>query len=81
MFAQYLGYPESGIPQAMVFNRFAVMRHWYDQQQLAFDAFITADGLHLNDWGYACFARTLAEAMTDSITPGQAMAIAAPPRR
>jgi lysophospholipase L1-like esterase len=69
------------VERVPVFNRFAVMRHWHDQQQLAFDTFITPDGLHLNDWGYACFARTLAEAMSDSITRGQAMAIAAPPRR
>lgn len=64
-----------------VFRRFAVMRHWHDQQNMAFDAFVTPDGLHLNDWGYACFARTLSEAMADSITRGQAMAIAAPARR
>lgn len=71
----------SRIERVPVFRRFAVMRHWHDHQQLAFDAFITADGLHLNDWGYSCFARTLADAMGDAITRGQALATAASARR
>jgi hypothetical protein len=63
-----------------VFRRFDMMRYWHQEQGMSVESFITADGLHLNDWGYACFARTLSEAMADSITRGQAMAIATPLR-
>jgi lysophospholipase L1-like esterase len=64
-----------------VFRRFAMMRHWHEEQHIDVDNFITPDGLHMSDWGYACFARGLADAMVDSITRGQALATAAPPRR
>lgn len=63
-----------------VFRRFALMRHWREEQQIPVDSFITSDGLHMSDWGYACFARGLAEAMADAITRGQATASARPLR-
>jgi lysophospholipase L1-like esterase len=44
-----------------VFPRFEVMREWHEGQQMAFDSFVIADGLHMNDWGYACFAQLLGD--------------------
>jgi hypothetical protein len=35
-----------------VFRRYVAMRHWHEDQAIAIDRFITADGLHMNDWGY-----------------------------
>lgn len=46
-----------------VFDRFRVMRHWAEDLRYGFDVFVTADGLHMNDWGYACVAELLAEAI------------------
>src|SRR6202012_638228 len=48
-----------------IFPRFEVMREWHDQQDLPVDTFTIADGLHMNDWGYACFAQLLGD---DSIS-------------
>jgi len=48
-----------------LFNRFVAMRYWRETEQLPFDNFVTADGLHMNDWGYACVARLLAVAILD----------------
>jgi acyl-CoA thioesterase I len=43
-----------------LFQRFAVMRDWHEVQHLPFDVFVSPDGLHMNDWGYACWAKLLA---------------------
>jgi acyl-CoA thioesterase I len=48
-----------------LFNRFAVMRYWRETEQLPFEQFVTTDGLHMNDWGYACVAKLLADAILD----------------
>lgn len=64
-----------------VFRRFAMMRHWHEEQSIPVESFITADGLHMSDWGYACFARGLADSMVDAIAHGASLATAAPPRR
>jgi lysophospholipase L1-like esterase len=48
-----------------LFNRFGAMRYWRETEQLPFDHFVTADGLHMNDWGYACVARLLAVAILE----------------
>jgi lysophospholipase L1-like esterase len=50
-----------------IFPRFAVMREWHEQQALAFDRFSIADGLHMNDWGYACFAQLLGDDIIRSV--------------
>lgn len=50
-----------------VFRRFVAMRHWHEDQAIAFDRFISADGLHMNDWGYSCLARLLAENITATV--------------
>jgi len=39
-----------------VFHRFLVMRHWSQAQQIPFESFLSPDGLHMNDWSYACVA-------------------------
>ena len=58
--------------QVARFPRFAVMRDWHDKQKLSFDQFMTGDGLHLNDWGYACFAQLLGDMIIDSVSRSQA---------
>lgn len=51
-----------------LFSRFALMRNWYEVQHIPFDAFISPDGLHMNDWSYACVAKLLAAAITEAAT-------------
>jgi lysophospholipase L1-like esterase len=50
-----------------IFPRFEVMREWHDQQSLPVDSFVIADGLHMNDWGYACFAQLLGDDIISSV--------------
>jgi lysophospholipase L1-like esterase len=50
-----------------IFPRFEVMRDWHDRQSLPFDAFVIKDGLHMNDWGYACFAQLLGDDIIRSV--------------
>lgn len=52
-----------------LFQRFAVMRDWYENQHRSFDVFISRDGLHMNDWGYACWAKLLAAAIAEAGSP------------
>ena len=49
-----------------LFRRFAVMRDWYEIDHLPFDAFVSPDGLHMNDWSYACVAKLLAGAIAEA---------------
>jgi lysophospholipase L1-like esterase len=49
------------------FPRFEVMREWHDQRALPIDSFVIADGLHMNDWGYACFAQLLGDDIIKSV--------------
>jgi len=51
-----------------LFRRFDVMKHWSEVERIPFDAFVIADGLHLNDWGYACMAHSLGVAIADAVT-------------
>ena len=51
-----------------LFERFAIMRNWYEVQHLPFDAFAAPDQLHMNDWGYDCVAKLLADAITEAAT-------------
>lgn len=48
-----------------VFHRFAIMRHWRDAG-VSFDAFTSPDNLHMNDWGYACWAKLLSASIVDA---------------
>ena len=52
-----------------LFRRFAVMRNWFEVQHLPFDTFVSPDGLHMNDWGYACWAKLLAGAIAEAANP------------
>jgi lysophospholipase L1-like esterase len=63
-----------------VFHRFAVMRHWHKIQQMPFDTFLSPDGLHMNDWSYACVAKLLANAIEEAATRARAVAGAAAPK-
>jgi hypothetical protein len=51
-----------------VFHRFALMRHWHDIDGMPFEAFLSPDGLHMNDWSYNCFAKALADAIASAAT-------------
>jgi lysophospholipase L1-like esterase len=50
-----------------IFPRFQVMRDWHEKQALPIDSFVIADGLHMNDWGYACFAQLLGDDIINSV--------------
>ena len=50
-----------------IFPRFEVMREWHEGRAMAFDSFVIADGLHMNDWGYACFAQLLGDDIIKSV--------------
>jgi acyl-CoA thioesterase I len=49
-----------------LFRRFDVMRHWRDVDHLEFEAFVSPDGLHMNDWSYACMAKGLGNAIAEA---------------
>jgi acyl-CoA thioesterase I len=51
-----------------LFRRFALMRNWHEVQHIPFDAFVSSDELHMNDWSYACVAKLLAAAIADAAT-------------
>jgi lysophospholipase L1-like esterase len=50
-----------------IFPRFEIMKQWHEQQAMPFDKFVIADGLHMNDWGYACFAQLLGDDIIRSV--------------
>jgi lysophospholipase L1-like esterase len=51
-----------------LFRRFEVMKQWSDVDRLPFTSFVIADGLHMNDWGYACMAKGLGMAIAEAAT-------------
>jgi acyl-CoA thioesterase I len=51
-----------------LFERFAIMRDWHEIQHIPFETFVAPDGLHMNDWGYACVAKLLADSITEAGT-------------
>jgi len=61
-----------------LFRRFAVMKRWRDKDQLTFDVFLSPDGLHMNDWSYACMAKGLAGAIAEAATRPVVSAAAIP---
>jgi lysophospholipase L1-like esterase len=50
-----------------LFPRFEVMKEWHNDLRLPFDDFVIKDGLHMNDWGYACFAQLLGDCIIQSV--------------
>jgi lysophospholipase L1-like esterase len=61
-----------------LFQRFAVMRNWYEVQHLPFAAFVSPDQLHMNDWSYGCLAKLLGEAIAEAASRPIASAAAHP---
>jgi len=59
-----------------LFHRFAQMRDWHETQHLPFEAFVSPDGLHMNDWGYACWAKIMSSAIAEAATRPVASAAA-----
>jgi len=56
-------------------HRFDLMRHWYQSERLPFETFVSPDGLHMNDWSYACLAKALGVAIAEAATRPTATAI------
>src|SRR4029079_13812602 len=50
-----------------LFRRFDMMRHWRDVDHLTFETFVSPDGLHMNDWSYACMAKGLGMAIAEAV--------------
>ena len=50
-----------------LFPRFAVMKEWHEKQAIPIDNFVIPDGLHMSDWGYACFAQLLGDDIIKSV--------------
>jgi acyl-CoA thioesterase I len=61
-------------------HRYDIMRYWHEIEGLPFETFVTKDGLHLNDWGYACVAKSLGVAIAEA-TARPTAKIAAPAKR
>jgi acyl-CoA thioesterase I len=51
-----------------LFHRFAAMRYWREVRRLPFDLFVSPDGVHMNDWSYACMARLIAADIFEAAT-------------
>jgi len=49
-----------------LFRRFEMMRHWHVVDHLGFEPFVAPDGLHMNDWSYACMAKGLGNAIAEA---------------
>jgi lysophospholipase L1-like esterase len=63
-----------------LFPRFAIMREWRETQAIPFEAFLSPDLLHMNDWGYGCLAKLLGAAMAEAATRPVAAASANTPK-
>ncbi len=53
---------------ADLFRRFALMKRWREHDRMAFESFLSRDGLHMNDWSYACMAKGLGAAIAEAAT-------------
>ncbi len=51
-----------------LFRRFALMRHWHQVEGMPFEAFLSPDELHMNDFSYGCVARALGSAIAEALT-------------
>ena len=52
-----------------VFRRFALMRYWISTGRYKVEDIVSNDGLHMNDLGYSCIARVLADGLTAVAKP------------
>src|SRR5664280_849636 len=57
--------PEVG-PMVDLIRRFDVMKRWREDDHMAFESFVSPDGLHMNDWSYACMAKGLSLAIAEA---------------
>jgi lysophospholipase L1-like esterase len=67
MMVQLIGLTEKA-ENVDLFHRYDVMKNWRDADKLSFDAFVSPDGLHMNDWSYGCLAKSLAAAIVEAAT-------------
>jgi acyl-CoA thioesterase-1 len=51
-----------------VFHRFGLMRRWHLTEHMPFDAFVSPDGVHMNNWSYDCLAKWLGAAIVEAAT-------------
>jgi acyl-CoA thioesterase I len=51
-----------------LFPRYDMMRRWSTVDHLSFKVFVSRDGLHMNDWSYACLAQGLGMAIAEAAT-------------
>ena len=58
---------EEGVP---VFHRWAQMKEWKEVRHIPFEAFLSPDLFHMNDWSYACWAEALSGAISTAATQG-----------
>jgi hypothetical protein len=49
-----------------LFRRYDVMKRWSEVDRLPFSVFVAGDGLHMNDWSYACMAKGLGMAIAEA---------------
>jgi lysophospholipase L1-like esterase len=54
---------------AGLFQRFAIMRHWREEERIPFATLLSPDELHMNDWSYGCVAKLLAQAIGNAVHP------------
>lgn len=59
-----------------VFPRYKVMKRWVEQDKVPLSSVIILDGLHLTDWAYACFSKSLAISLAAGLGPGSPKAAA-----
>ena len=53
-----------------VFPRYKVMKRWVEQDKVPMSSVIILDGLHLTDWAYACFTKSLAISLAAGLGTG-----------
>lgn len=63
-----------------LFQRFAIMRHWRENDGVPFEVLLSPDGLHMNDWSYGCVARLLGAAIADAVRSPAVAGVPAPRR-
>ena len=49
-----------------LFRRYDVMKRWSEVDHIPFKTFVSQDGLHMNDWSYACMAKGLGMAIAEA---------------
>jgi acyl-CoA thioesterase I len=54
------------LEDADLFHRFSLMKHWIEVDHMPFETFVSPDGLHMNDWSYACMAKGLGLAIFEA---------------